>query len=107
MYSPQKRQVGSAFALTYRLLLRSCKLMGVFVIHPCLPFCWSHYKQQGLFAPRPLRRLLATTGPSATLSPSFPFPVLPVIGRTCSRDFSLGRGGLLQLLNVSLPSCCR
>src|SRR2546422_8295055 len=34
MYSPQKRQVGSAFALTYRLRLRSCKLLGVFVISP-------------------------------------------------------------------------
>ena len=33
-YSPQKRQVGSAFALTYRLLRRSCKLMGVFVFSP-------------------------------------------------------------------------
>jgi hypothetical protein len=75
--------------------------------HPCLPFCWSHYKQQGLFAPRPLRRFPATTGPSTTLSPSFLFPVLPVIGQTCSRDFSLRRGGLLQLLNVSLSSCCR
>src|ERR1700730_8232874 len=39
--TPQKRQVGSAFALTYILLLRSCKLMGVFIIHPCLPSCWS------------------------------------------------------------------
>jgi hypothetical protein len=34
--------------------------------------------------------------------PPQPFPkfcqesVLPVIGRTCSSDFSLGRGGLLQ-----------
>src|SRR5215469_796515 len=37
-YSPQKRQVGSALALTYILLLRSCKLMGAFIIHPCLPF---------------------------------------------------------------------
>ena len=33
---------------------------------------------------------------SATLSNSSLFLVLPVIGRTCSRDFSLGRGGLLQ-----------
>jgi len=33
-YRPQKRQVGSAFALTYRLFLRSCKLMGVFLISP-------------------------------------------------------------------------
>src|SRR5216683_277342 len=37
MYSPQKRQVGSAFALTYRLRLRSCKLLGVFVIPPLPP----------------------------------------------------------------------
>src|SRR5260370_19338484 len=37
MYSPQKRQSGSAFALTYRLLLRSCKLMGAFVISPLPP----------------------------------------------------------------------
>src|SRR5271170_4239750 len=36
-YSPQKRQDGSAFALTYRLLLRSCKLMGAFVISPLPP----------------------------------------------------------------------
>ena len=34
MYSPQKRQAGSAFALTYRLLLRSCRLMGAFIISP-------------------------------------------------------------------------
>src|SRR6266705_6533297 len=58
----------------YRLLLRSCKLMGAFIIYPCLPFCWSHYPQQGLFAPRPLRRFSATTGPSATLSPFHRFP---------------------------------
>jgi hypothetical protein len=35
--SPQKRQSGSAFALTYRLLLRSCKLMGR-VCHLTLTF---------------------------------------------------------------------
>jgi Transposase IS200 like len=27
------------FALTYRLLLRSCKLIGVFLKYPCLPCC--------------------------------------------------------------------
>src|ERR1700694_606165 len=37
-YSPQKRQDGSAFALTYRLLRRSCKLMGAVVISPLPPF---------------------------------------------------------------------
>src|SRR5471030_905834 len=36
-YSPQNRQVGSAFALMYRLLLRSCKLMGAFIISPLPP----------------------------------------------------------------------
>jgi len=30
----------------------------------------------------------------------------PVIGRTCSSDFSLGRGGFLQLLDMPLPPCC-
>src|SRR3954447_17691959 len=33
------------------------------------------------------------------------FPVSPVI--PCSGDFSLGRGGLLQLLSRSLSPCCR
>src|SRR5262252_6684188 len=37
-YRPQKRQVGSAFALTYSLRLRSCRLMGAFVISPLPPF---------------------------------------------------------------------
>src|SRR5450830_873105 len=39
-YKPQKRQVVSAFALTYILRLRSCKLLDAFVISslpPCLP----------------------------------------------------------------------
>jgi hypothetical protein len=44
-YNPQKRHDGSAFALTYMFLLRSCKLIGVFVIHPCLPFLLEPYKQ--------------------------------------------------------------
>src|SRR5215475_4914798 len=35
-YRPQKRQDVSAFALTYSLRLRSCKLVDVFVI-PSLP----------------------------------------------------------------------
>src|ERR1700674_201246 len=53
-YSPQKRQAGSAFALMYRLLLRSCKLMGVFVISPLPSFllglpvirlpCFRHFR---------------------------------------------------------------
>src|SRR5579863_6388584 len=84
MYNPQKRQDGSAFALTYRLLLRSCKLMGAVVISP-LP---------SLF-----------TDPAESLSPSTDFPVSPVIRLPCSADFTTGRGGLLQLLSMTLSPC--
>jgi hypothetical protein len=45
--------------------------------------------------------------PSETLSSSTDFPVFPVIRFPCSADFAAGRGGLLQLLSMSLPSCCR
>jgi hypothetical protein len=34
-------------------------------------------------------------------------PGCPVIRLPCSADFATGRGGFLQLLSVSLPSCCR
>jgi hypothetical protein len=54
-------------------------------------------EQQGPFAPRALPRLLATAGPSATLSPSAHFPGSLVIGPTHSADFAAGRGGFLQL----------
>ncbi len=37
-YKPQNRQVGSAFALMYSLRLRSCRLMGAFIISPLPPF---------------------------------------------------------------------
>lgn len=39
------------------------------------------------------------------LSPPCDFPVLPVIHTGCSTDFAMGRGGFLQLLCASLPSC--
>ena len=104
--SPELPDV-SAFALTYILRLRSCKSIDAFVISS-LPSLWSRrYKQQGSFAPRALPRLNATTNPSVTLSPSIDFPVEPVIRSTCSGDFAPGRGGLLQLLGMSLPPCCR
>ena len=54
-----------------------------------------------------ITRFIATTNPSATLSPSIDFPVEPVIRSTFSGDFPPGRGGLLQLLGLSLPPCCR
>src|SRR5260370_12299174 len=45
--------------------------------------------------------------PSEALSSSTDFPVFPVIRFPSSADFATGRGGLLQLLSMSLPSCCR
>jgi hypothetical protein len=58
-------------------------------------------------APRALPRFFATISPSETLSSSTDFPVSPVIRLPCSADFAAGRGGLLQLLCLPLPSCCR
>ena len=46
-------------------------------------------------------------GPNVILSSSADFPVSPVIRRPGSGDFSPGRGGLLQLLGMSLSPCCR
>jgi hypothetical protein len=46
--------------------------------------------QLGPFAPWELPQFIATLNPSDTFSPSFLFPVQPVIGRTCSRVFLSG-----------------
>ena len=75
----RKPQNVSAFALTYILLRRSCKLMGAFIIHPCLPVSQRKCKQQGPFAPRKLLRFTATMSPSATLSSSTDFLGSPVM----------------------------
>src|SRR5271168_2131476 len=80
--------------------------MGAFLISPLPPFLLEPYKQQGLFAPRTLLRFLATTDPAESLSPSTDFPVSPVIRLPCSADFPTGRGGLLQLLSMTLSPCC-
>ena len=104
--SRQKRQDGSAFALTYRLLLRSCKLMGAFVISPLPPLLLEPLQTAGLFALRALLRFLATTDLADSLSSSTDFPVLPVILFPCLADFATGRGGFLQLLSMTLSPCC-
>src|SRR5438045_8413581 len=91
-YSPQKRQDGSAFALTYSLRLRSCNSMDAFVISSLPSLRWRHCKWQGPFAPRTLLRFLATPDPAATLSSSADFPVLPVIRPTLLRRFRAGTG---------------
>lgn len=46
-------------------------------VRPCLPCDQKNYKQQGRFAPRALLRLVATTDPSDSLSPSARFPGVP------------------------------
>ena len=89
-YSPQNRQDGSAFALTYILRLRSCKSMDAFVISSLPSLCWRHRKWKGPFAPRTLLRFIATTGPAATLSSSADFPVSPVIRPTLLQRFLAG-----------------
>src|ERR1700730_5745695 len=107
MYSPQKRQVGSAFALTYRLLLRSCRLMGAFIISPLPPVLLEPLQTAGRLRAPDIAVLLRSCRP---LRPPLAGPRLPgFAGYTvpCSADFATGRGGLLQLLSASLPSCCR
>src|SRR5207342_2866722 len=89
-YNPQNRQDLSAFALTYILLLRSCKFTNAFVISSLPSRLWRSYKQKGPFAPRTLLRIPAHTDPSATLSPSIDFPVEPVIRSTLLRRFLAG-----------------
>src|SRR6266576_1785761 len=106
-YSPQKRQDGSAFALTYSLRLRSCNSMDAFVI-PSLPSLrWRHCKWQGPFAPRTLLRFLTTADPAATLSSSADFPVSPVIRPTLLRRFRAGTrraSPVAQHVLVTVPS---
>jgi len=83
--------------------------MGAFIIHPCLPFCRSHCQAAG-----PLRSTAITPLPCyywplrhPLVFPRFPGDASYTV--SCSADFSLspGRVGLLQLLCVSLSSCCR
>src|ERR1700722_12054951 len=107
-YSPQTRQDGSAFALTYILRLRSCKSMDAFVISS-LPSPMLETLQMA--GPPSLRghcsasSLLQTQPPPSRRRPTSRFRRL--YGLPCSDDFAPGRGGLLQLLGMSLSPCCR
>ncbi len=65
-------------------------------------------QQQGAFAPRALPRLTTPTRPSATLSPSVHFPVLPVIRRTFLQPFLSGARRVSPVASPALaimPSC--
>src|SRR5689334_9051375 len=106
-YSPQKRQDGSAFALTYSLRLRSCKSMDAFIIASLPSLRGRHCKWQGPFAPRTLLRFVATSHPAATLSSSADFPVSPVIRPTLLRRFRAGTrraSPVAQHVLVTVPS---
>src|SRR6516165_5012717 len=90
----QKRQDGSAFALTYILRLRSCKPMDAFVISslpsPRLesvangraPSLHGHYSASSLVRAHPPPSRLRPTSRGCRL-----------YGLPCSGDFSPGRGG--------------
>src|SRR5215467_465856 len=90
MYSPQKRQVGSAFALTYRLRLRSCKLLDAFVISslpPILleplqnsraPLLHGHYSASPLLRARPSPSRLP---PISRFTPVIRVPAPPISRR--------------------------
>src|ERR1700750_3467811 len=107
-YRPQKRQDGSAFALTYILRLRSCKPLDAFVISSLpsprvggvangrAPSLHGHYSASSLLRTRPPPSRLRPTSRCRRL-----------YGLPCSGDFSPGRGGLLQLLSMSLSPCRR
>src|SRR5260370_29856981 len=99
-YSPQKCQGGSAFALTYRLLLRSCKLMGAFLISPLPPVLLEPLQTAG-----PLRSTDVTPLPRYHRPSRIPLAVHRLPGAS-SADFSTGRGGFLQLLSMTLSPCC-
>src|SRR5258705_10789238 len=90
----------------YTTLFRSANQWTPLSSRPCLPLCWRHCKWQGPFAPRTLLRFIATTDPAATLSSSAA-RFRRLYGLPCSDDFAPGRGGLLQLLSMSLSPCCR
>src|SRR5262252_1548789 len=106
-YSPQKRQAGSAFALMYSLLLRSCKLTGAFIIHPCLPFVGviANSRASSLHGHYAASVLLLAPPPPSRLSADF--LVLPVTASLLPSISRSGRVGFLQLLSASLSSCCR
>jgi hypothetical protein len=105
--SPQKRQDGSAFTLTYILRLRSCKSMDAFVISslpsPMLETLVG--RATSLRGHYSASSLLRTQPPPSRLRPTSRYRRL--YGLPCSDDFAPGRGGLLQLLSMSLSPCCR
>src|SRR6516162_9255956 len=106
-YRPQKRQDGSAFALTYSLRLRSCNRWTPLSSRPCLPYVGdiANGRARSLHGHYSASSLLRTQPPPSRLRPTSRCRGL--YGLPCSGDFALGRGRLLQLLSMSLSPCRR
>ena len=81
--------------------------MDAFVIASLPSLRWRHCKWQApsLHGRYSASSLLRTQPPPSRLRPTSRFRRL--YGLPCSGDFSPGRGGLLQLLGMSLSPCCR
>src|SRR5262249_42914732 len=87
----------------YSLILRSCKLTGAFIIHPCLPFVGviANSGASSLHGHYPASSLLLAPPPPSRLSADF--LVLPVIRLPLLPSISRpGRVGFVQLLSASL-----
>src|SRR5450755_2573461 len=81
--------------------------MGVFVISPLPSWLLEPLQTAGLLRSTDITPLLRYYEPirhplAVPRFPSFAGYTVP-----CSADFAAGRGGLLQLLGISLSSCCR
>ena len=98
--------IDSAFPLTYILRLRSCRLMGAFIMTP-LPSLVDEgvmcSRTPSLHGRYPASSLLRTQPPPSRLRPFS--RALRLYSLPCSADFSAGRGRLLQLLGMPLSPC--
>ena len=102
-----KRQAGSAFALMYRLLRRSCTPMGVFVISPVPTFLLESLLTAGSLRSTAITPLHSYCGPLRHPLAFHRFPGFASYAASLlPPSFMAGRGGLLQLLDISLSPCC-
>src|SRR5580704_8503416 len=91
----------------YRLLLRSCKLMGVFVISPLPSFLLESLLTAGPLRSTAITPLHSYCGPLRHPLAFHRFPGFASYAASLlPPSFMTGRGGLLQLLNMSLLPCC-
>jgi hypothetical protein len=88
-------------------LLRSCKPPRVFVISPLPPVLFEPLQTAGFPLSTGITPLHRYYEPLLLPLVFHRLPGIPGYTVSCSADFSSGRGGSLQLLSVSLSSCCR